>query len=351
MQYDTTLSTEQCRRMLAAVEPEWTLRQAEHVDAGHHTVYLLTVRTPAGTESVYLKATPPGKPPTVSLEARLLAGIGGQSPIPVPTVLGVVDEHDECPAPYVLLSAVSGRNYSRKDLPSVSDGDLRRLARRSGRYLTDLHALDAVDGYGFLTHVGPRRTGERPADDFSTVAVIDPTDDWRTCLRNWADGTLSRLAETRFADVVSEAEPVLAARIDSLQGPFEPVLGRVDHSIENVLVDDTEIRAFLDWEFTLAATPAYDLTCVAWSLAGGPYQFSHEDVERRPLVRDALLDGYLDRHSGGTVDQYHANRPCYELLSTLRSMVHLEDWYGLFDLGHRVDDAAAQLRMELDDRL
>lgn len=347
MQYDTTLSNEQIARMLDGIEPEWTLHEATRVGAGLHTVYRLGVGTPAGPKTAYLKANPPGKEPTIPLEARLLVGLEERTTIPVPTVYGVVEEGGDLPAPYVLTSAIPGESRSRTELESVPDSELRGLARQTGRYLADLHDVPAVEAFGFLAPAGPALAGSRPPADFA-VRVVDPTDDWPECLKTWADGTLRELESTRFADVIPRAEPLLESQIDGLVGRFEPRVARVDQSIENVLVEDGEIRAFLDWEFTLAATPAYDLSCVVWSLAGGPYRMAPGASDRRPLVREALLEGYARPE---VVEQFHANRSCYELLSLLRSMVHLEDWYGLFDLGDRVDAAAVELREELDSRL
>jgi hypothetical protein len=151
--------------------------------------------------------------------------------------------------------------------------------------------------------------------------------------------------------------PVLASEVDAVAGPFEPALARVDQSIENVLVAGDELTAWIDWEFTIAATPAYDLFCVAWSLAGGPYQFDADVPDRRLLVRDALFEGYADapvhgeRPPSDIVEQARTNQACYELLSTLRSMEHLEGWYQLFDLDGQVDRTARELREELADQL
>lgn len=351
MQYDTTLSTAQLDQLLDHVAPDWTLRDAEAVDAGLHAVARLTVETQTGEQTAYLKATPPEKEPTVCREARLLAGIESKSAVPVPPVVGVVDDHETLPTPAMVTLTMPGESIYRPDLPSVSDETLGRLARQSGRALATLHDIDTVEEFGFLTHTGPSLSGDRPADDFSTLAVADGNQSWRDTLDEWATGTLSRLEETRFDDVVPRARPVLERRIEQTDGPFEPVLARIDHSVENVLVADGQLQAFLDWEFTIAATPAYDLSCVVWSLAGGPYQFSPDAGDRRPLVRDALLDGYAAAHDGSVLEQYRANRACYELLSTLRSMVHLEDWFDSFELGDRVDDAAADIRTELDERL
>lgn len=351
MQYDTTLTTAQLDRMLDSIEPTWTLDTADHIETGHHTVYRLTADTPNGEQTGYLKATPPEKSPTVNLEARLLAGIDAHSDLPVPAVHGVVDEHDDLPVPFVLLAASPGESYSRLELPEVPDQRLRQIAYWCGRHLATLHDIPAVDSYGYLSQDGPPLRGETPPGDFSAIAVEGGADRWQECLDGWSKQTLSQLDETRFADVVPRVEPVLDSQIQRLRGPFEPVLARVDSSIENLLIEADGIGAAIDWEFTLAATRAYDISCVGWSLAGGPYLFDNETADRRPLVRKAVLEGYADTYEAEIRVQFHANRACYELLSTLRSMVHLEDWYQLFGLGARIDDASKQLREELDERV
>lgn len=351
MQYDTTLTTAQVGRMLSHIAPDWELDAADRIDAGHHTVYRVVADTPDERQSVYLKATPPEKPPTVHLEARLLAGIATHSDLSVPTVYGVVDEADDLPAPYAVLTACPGEAYSRLELPDMPDRRLRQIAYWVGQQLATLHDMPAVDAYGFLTVDGPTLRGEAPQGGFNDIAVADGTDTWPECVRDWKTQTLTQLEETRFADVCPRVEPVLDAEIDRLQGPFEPVLARIDSSIENLLIEPDGLGGIIDWEFTLAATRAYDISCVAWSLAGGPYRFDRSARDRRSLVQDAVLAGYDDAYEGAIREQYHANRRCYELLSTLRSMNHLEDWFRLFGLDGRIDDAATRLRTELDTRL
>lgn len=350
MPHDNTTTHAQLADMLDSIEPTWELREATATEGGYHIVYRLLVETPDGERECFLKATPPERSPSVHLETRLLAGLDAESDIPVPEVFGTVDEHEDLPAPFCLTGAMPGEARMRTTLASTSDEELRSLARQTGRYLASLHELDVVDGFGFLTHDGPTLSGTRPTTDFSTVRVTDPIDSWHQQLQAWADNTLAGLDGTQFADVAPGVRPAVERTIDAVEGEFRPVLTRVDQSLENLLVADGEITALLDWEFTIAGTPAYDIVCVNWSLAGGPYLFG-PIADRRDVVRSAVLDGYSDRYSGAVIKQYHANRDCYELLATLRSMVHLESWFRAFEFEDEIADAATQLRAELDERL
>lgn len=351
MDADTPLTRDELDRMTALVAPDWRVREATPVEAGLHPVAHLVVDAPDGERECYCKATPAGKEPTVDLEARLLALLDRETALPVPACYGVVDDHDDLRAPYAVLEAMPGEAHRRRDLPEIADETLESVAVETGNHLAELHGLDAVDAFGFLRPAGPTLRGERPSGDPGSIAVVDPTTDWRECVAGWADGTLSSLEATRFADVVPRAEPVLTSRIDALDGPFDPRLARIDHAIENVLLADGSLAAVLDWEFSLAATPAYDLVHVAWSLAGGPYLFAPDLPDRREAVRGALLAGYRERADGDVLDRFRANRACYELLVALRSMVHLETWTERFSLGAAVDDAAEALRADVAARL
>lgn len=344
---DATLSQQELEDALEPIEPDWRIHEATAATAGHHAVYRLAVDTPDGERACYLKATPDDAEASVDLEARLLAVLDAHTELPVPTVYGAVDDHEALPAPYALLEAMPGTATPRTALASLPEESLLGVGRAVGRYLADLHRLDATDAFGFLTYVGPALDGGRPRGDPGTIAVADPTDDWRERLHDWTTGTLADLASTRFADVPPAVEPAVRTEISDLDGPFEPVLARTDQALENVLLEDGEPSALLDWEFTLGATPAYDVCSVAWSLAGGPYLFAPDVPDRRDPLGVAVLEGYRDRGPDRVAEQVRANGDCYHLLSVLRSMVFLEDWYRQFDLGGHLDEAAADLRSEL----
>lgn len=317
------------------------------VDLGHHIVYRLTLEFPDAERVCYLKATPEGKDPTVDLEARILAILARHTEIPVPGIYGVVDEHDVLPTPYILLEAIPGEVRSRTELPSTSDQFLWEIAYETGRYLAKLHALDAVDAFGFLAPDGQTLDGGQPSGGLETIRVADPVEDWKQrCLASVHE-ELENLEDTRFADLIDQIEPVVEDRIADLVGPFDPVLARIDQSVEQILLDHGEITALLDWEFTIASTPADDITYVTRSLAGGPYLWAPDVPDRRELIRDAVLDGYVEVGPNSVVDQVQANWDCYELIATLRSMVHLRDWYELFDFGASIEPAAIKLRDEL----
>lgn len=345
MTYDTELTQTELRCMVEAVESNWRIAAATAAasEAGHHAVYNLDVETPEGVRECYLKATPEEKPGTLSLEARLLAIVGAQSDVPVSSVHGVVDEGDELRAPFVLMAAMPGEARSRLVTGSLPLDRHRALARDVGRHLAGLHAIDAVDAFGFLRTDDGTLRGDAPSGDPASVAVTDPTANWRKCLEEWATAEVDGLHGGRFHDLAPAISDALDDRIAEVTGPFEPVLARVDQSLENLLSTDGSANALLDWEFTIAATPAYDVVAVADSLTGGPYRHAPAVTDRYDAVLDAVCDGYATRDPA-VVAQVRANRDCYELLATVRAMANLEPWYASLELSDQVDAAADALR-------
>lgn len=352
---DRTLPRETIAQMLETIAPTWTLRDHELTDGGYLAVYRLSVDTDDGPRRVVLKTSPDGDGHGIDTEARLLRMLRAHTSIPVPDVYGAVDAHDDLPAPFYVMEHVHGQTVERTEMDTVSPATLERVARASGRYLAELHGLDAVDSYGYLTR-DPATTlrGERPPAALDQLVVAERESSWPAQVRNWGDDALQKGEDSRFADLVGDLLPVLHDHVDDLQGPFDPVLCHVDNSLENVLHDPEsgEITAMLDWAFTLAATPAYDLVLVEASLNGGQWRFVPSAPDNATLIRDALLDGYAQRGSPAVLDRLAANRDTYELLSLCRSMHLIDMWPQVKDASPaQVDGAAAAIRTALESSL
>lgn len=143
---------------------------------------------------------------------------------------------------------------------------------------------------------------------------------------SWAEDSLRRLERTRFADMADEIRPVLIDGIDSMDGPFEPVLARIDHDPGNLLLapNTGTITGMIDWAFTLSVPPAYDLVCVESNLTKGPWSVHPTTPDRHSLVRTALHQGYQEQGQSAVVDRVAKHGEWYELLARVKSMNHLD---------------------------
>lgn len=329
-----TLSSETLSHMVAAIRPDATICKAELAQDGHLSVYHLVVDTPTGTDEWVLKAPPDDHHHGIDTEARLLSVVADYTSIPVPAVLGVVDTHDSLPAPFFLMARAEGEHVPKRAISELSDTSLKRVSFQTGEYLAELHSLDAPDAFGQVAVVPSQSlAGEPPSIDLDQLTVTGfqgssstDTTSWLAILRTWAEEALDRHASTRFGDRTDEISSVVRSAIESMDGPFDPRLGRIDHGLHNLLCEPPTgtITGVIDWGFTLAVPPAYDLACVEANLSLDPWSVHPGTPTRRQLVRTNLLEGYRTNGGSGVLKQYHNHRSVYELVAVVRAMNHLD---------------------------
>ena len=334
MNTDRTIPHETLSRMVATIDPAATIREAELARSGHLPVYHLVIETPSGTTDWVLKASPDGERHGIDTEVRLLSIVADQTSIPVPVVLGAVDTHETLPAPFFLMESVKGVKSPKREIGELPDTVLERVSRQTGRYLAELHSLEGPEGYGLIDIVPSRSlTGNRPSVDLDQLTITDlqessspDNEEWPAVLRAWTEHTLKRHASTRFEDITQEIRPIILEGVESMEGPFQPVLGRIDHDLRNLLMEPETgtITGMIDWGFTLSVPAAYDLVCVEANLSLGPWSVHPATPDRRQLVRTSLLAGYKEMGQSVVVDQFQQHHSTYELLALLRAMNHLD---------------------------
>jgi aminoglycoside phosphotransferase (APT) family kinase protein len=315
------ISSPTLEEMVRAVDPAWTLRKATPTERGFCSVYQVEIADDGTKRTLYVKCSPDGQGWSIPTEARLQEVLDAHTSIPVPEVLGVVDDHDTLPTPFYVMSVLPGEDVAYERVCRLDDDALRRLARELGEYLAELHAVPAVGRFGHVRHDAPSLAGDRPSGDPATLTVGDPREDWPTYLRDYAAEELERHADSQFSDLTPELERWFEAGVPGLEGPFKPVLGRNDHGLHNLLIDSEtgEITAMLDWGYTLAVPAAFDFEFAVY-LFGGAFLAGHPDVpDRRTLVREAMLSGYRAVASD-RAEAVSTPEPLYEALAMVRIM-------------------------------
>jgi aminoglycoside phosphotransferase (APT) family kinase protein len=319
------LSEATVREQVAVVDPAVTVERVESVDRGRSTVFTVTGRREGDPVDWYLKLAPPDDHGGIPADARLSALLADRTDVPVPAVHGVVDDHPNLPTPYHVTTALDGAALDYADVGWLSDDALRRLARETGAALGQLHGIDAVDAYGLVRPADGRSYGgDRPTGGVADLSVDGP-DSWTDWLDAWVDRELGRHADSRFADLTPRLRSWVESRLSGVKEPDRPVLGRNDHGLHNLLLDPEtgEMRAMLDWAYTLAVAPAFDLHYAEY-IYGGRYLSAIEDVpDRQSLVREAMLAGY-ESVAPDRVERVADPRPLYDLLASVRVMNDFE---------------------------
>ncbi len=350
---DDRLTATAIERTVQHVDPDWTVRAETPVSAGRHHTHRLRVDTGSDELPTVLKASTDDEP--FCHEARLLAVLGEATDLPVPSVHGVVDDHGTLPTPVFLMEELPGESVHKSETGTLSDRTLGRIAAAAGRQLAELHDLDAVEEFGVVTvEEGEPLHGGVPAGDPGTVSVESGDRSWADHVGNSFERLLEGLADTRFDDVRADAEALVGPTVERLRadGPFEPVVGRVESSLDNLLVDRDagSVTGTLDWEFVASMTPANDLVLAEFWLAGGPWGLLPDSPDRRETVRAGLLEGYRDGDSKddstATLEELRTHRRRYEALQLLRTMVHFEGMFDAYGATDRERDGAAAVVRE-----
>jgi len=307
--------------MVGAVEGSWTVDTVTTADTGFNDVYFLTAETPSGPRECVLKVSD-DTAAQVRAEARLCALLDDATDVPVPAVYGRVDAHPDLPSPYFLMERIAG------DHPEGPPGQrslsaLETLARQVGRHLGDVHTAGAFDAFGWIRarkDTDGSGGGARPLARRYGLTVAGATDLWSSHLPDLAEMHLRHHHETRFGDRTSEVRGAIEDGIDRIDGDARPVVGRIDHAFENVLVDaDGDVTGMIDWGMLRTVAPAYDLACAEMSLAG----ITGYTTERRERLRAALLDGY-ERHAA--VDPADRERRLYCLVNLVARQNWVSSW-------------------------
>lgn len=322
---ETVLHDETVARMVAAIEPDGTLDETARIDQGGNEVYRVTVNLPAGARERVLKVSLGGGG-DLSGEARLLRLLETETDVPVPSVVGVVDDHPDLPAPFFLMERLDGEQPPA-DPAEIPIGNLTSYATDVGRYLGAIHGLDAFDGYGPIVaarDVDPVEAGgTRPLAREYGLTIPDSHASWEPRLAATAESMLDRLRETRFGDLAPAIADAVAARRTRLDLPGPPVIARLDHHPANLVVDSGSraVTGLLDWGICRTTPAEYELVCAEQGFCG----VASLDADRRERVRVALADGYGetdDVPGGGFEDR----RRLYLLVNVTGNMNWASGW-------------------------
>jgi aminoglycoside phosphotransferase (APT) family kinase protein len=219
------------RALVAAQFPQWhdlPLRRVRDGGNDHRIFRLgdaLSVRLPSA----------PGYVPQVRKEQEWLPRLAPELPLPIPAVEGVGEPSELFPAPWSVYRWMPGRPASVTEV-----ADWARFASDLAAFLVRLRAVDATDA---------------PDPGQHSAFRGGPLEHW--------DDEMSVILHR-----VHGRERDLAAGIwrDALAAPFtgQPVWFHGDVSLNNLLVEDGELRAVIDFGCSGAGDPACD-TVFRWT--------------------------------------------------------------------------------------
>lgn len=337
-------SLDEIHRLVGTMTDGWTVVEARAADEGTDAVYFVTAETPDGIREAVLKVCEFVSPEAFRPEPRLLELMDRRTSIPVPSVFGVLDDHDELPAPAFLMERCRGSVVDPTDLDR---GALGRVAREAGRHLGEIHAVGTFDGFGTVRLA---RDAGRPASvalpDGEGLAVGDPHESWRARLAEVASMSLDDLHE-RFGDLEGPLRDAFEPKIAALPD-VEPVLIHGDYRLGNLLVNPETgaTRAVLDWGNHTTGHAETDLASTEQYLSG----WALPDADRRRFVREHLYAGYAETNDLDRNEGFRERRETYLLVVRTFPLVWFDLWYADADESER-ERIEARHRAAIDARL
>jgi aminoglycoside phosphotransferase (APT) family kinase protein len=325
-----------------AVETGWEVEDVARCEGGTDTLYFVTVATARGRRELVLKACTYVEPEAFRVEPYVLAVLADRTSIPVPEVVGTVDDHPDLPTPFFLMERRAGEQIAEDDL---SIDALGRVAYEAGRHLGELHALGSFNRYGDLRcrRDDPTvRPGIVAAD--CVLGVSDGTDSWREWLLPEFESALGDI-DGRFRDLAVDLRAFVESEAYRIEDDGPPVLIDEDYWYGNVLLDpDTgATRAVLDFGDTHTATAEYNLALTEQFLC----EFAPLDSDRRRRVHERLYDGYEETKALDRGDQFERRRKYYLVTTWIGPLVLFSDWYAPEDSSGR-DELATRYRTALE---
>lgn len=338
----TAVAVDAVEAMVGEFEPSWSVTDVSRSEQGTDFVGLVDVDTDGeGPDRAVLKATTAEfvDPVVARSEPRFFELLAERTDVPVPSVYGYCDDHDEFPAPFYLVEYVPGETFE-SDVSTLWETAIRRVLADAGANLAELHdlrAFDAVGDVGVLedgtlglldTDAYPATTGQRAWLRESALETIDALED---------GGYFPEMADDRgrFADLLPALRDVVREQAADIPEPAPPRYCHWDYRFGNLRIDPETgaTNAVLDWANCSVTDPAYNLAKVETPMvdANDPTESVREG--RRDTFRSAYEDARetcLDPNLGDDWRFEEAVRErmrFYRLIGRLDAMACLPLWH------------------------
>jgi aminoglycoside phosphotransferase (APT) family kinase protein len=321
--------------MVRHLQPSWTPVAFDRVSEGVNATVVVDVDTPTGDRTIVLKtstSTHPLAADRARAEPHVISLVGGETAVPVPSVLGTCGDHETYRTPYFLMEYVDGESISQDDAPDLSPSTRETIFREAGRNLAALHALgplaevgDIVGRDGAVTVLD---TPESPSYDSFHAWLLDSYEETLDQLSE-DGGYFPELTEEpdRFEDLVPEIRRYLRETVPELSPPEPPTYCHKDYRYGNLVVapETGATRAVLDWANLMSAPPGFNLA-IAESKLLKPDLNTDADVStgRAGALRRALWNAYESGRDGWRFDEATRERiRVYRLAYRLDAMACL----------------------------
>ena len=273
-------------------------------------------------ETVYLKISTAGDAERIARERALLAYVGANVDVPVPTIAAADPTYE---VPYLATDAVDGDSLIRRWAEADTD-ERRTLITEVVRTFATLHG-ERFESHGQI--VGGDADGLELDEGSWTEVLIAQIEQ------------MERIAPTeRFPDCFDRVIDAVEANRGRLDDAPAALL-HGDPAHPNGFVDDGRV-GLLDWEIAHVGDPARELHRARRQLLGSQYFDVADELET------VLHDAYREA-AGSLPDGFEERREIYEAVGYLGRSGFFSKWAP--DDDRPDDELAAEVDAEMERRL
>lgn len=240
-------------------------------------------------------------------EAEIYRHINEKTEIPSPEIIYSDFSEEIIDHQFYLMEKMEGDNLDRAK-ERLSLDQLEKLMRQYGEMLAEIHQKIRFNSYGLLKFQD------------SGIGYIEKRDTWRESFRKILEN-LVEMTRQRWENPPDLELEDIEPHIEKLPEDPEPVLVHSDNRLENILVKDGSISAFLDWSFTRSGHGEYDLARAEYFLID--YDLDHLETEKRERLRKSLLTGYRSKRE---ICDFEQHRQLYRYSTVLWSIAGFPNW-------------------------
>ncbi|MDY6770923.1 MAG: phosphotransferase [Candidatus Nanohaloarchaea archaeon] len=224
--------------------------------------------------------------------------------VPSPDV--VHDAADQT-VPYLVVEAVDGDNpeTTYSDMPVDEKAS---FSYQAGHALGEAHRALRTESAGTLDGTG------------DGIEIRDA--DWDTLLTGHMRDKIDYLRETELdSALLDDAEQLVDTIEDELDAPDEPGIIHLDYRPGNLMWDDGDVTAVLDWDNARAGDQLYDYVNAETSFVENAPE-KHQDN-----VRQSFRQGYEDAGQIVDEDRLYETYRYLSLLSKTKGLLYVNEEY------------------------
>ncbi|MBC5793011.1 MAG: phosphotransferase [Nanohaloarchaea archaeon] len=211
-------------------------------------------------------------------EPYVLDLIYQKSDIPVPECVARDTSKSTIPEYYHILRKMKGyapaESSSKPAFRNLGENKKKRILHQVGENISKLHQIQFED-FGEVRVENEKLT-------------VEKVDGWSKLFRNMILFWIDQVEGGQFDELVSEITEAVGNNLNLIEDVETPVLVHREVDTKNILVEDGELAAILDWEACVAGHGEFDLVTTEGRMIA--HSFSTDSVWEK--YRRELYKGY-----------------------------------------------------------